>query len=58
MTYGIDKGAIDAWNDALDKQERKRLAKMLVEDKTKEFHPLLPPKDVQVINVRVVREKL
>ena len=57
--YGIDVEAIDAWNNALDKQERERLAKMLVEDKTKEFHPLLPPATgVHVINVRVVREKL
>jgi len=57
MTYGIDKDAIDAWNAANSKCERKRLAKMLEDDKHKEFHPLLPPNDVHLINVRVIREK-
>lgn len=58
MTYGIDKEALFSSHEDYCARQLESLRKMLEDDKNKHFSPLLPPIDVHVVNVRVIREEV
>jgi hypothetical protein len=58
MTYEIDKEALFSRYEDYCARQIESLKKMLEDGKNKHFSPLVPPVDVDIVSVRLIRERI